>query len=338
MLTKEQLKKTWVLRTHLDDVAGRRFLITDNIRENHRKRYMKTNESEQLYSFATEYYGMTSDCYILYALCVLGVADMDTIRGFLTALAAKYPELRVSCESKAVIMERIRKMYKMGLVCKVMYDIEAEEGMNSECVSLCIAAPYANELVRQALSLVIPVNKGIELKRIDELAGWASGARIGVEIANNCNFVDYLHRYLRTKQIGTFYFPCELLVNADDVNYYIAVMVSYLRMDKEVQTPRMYAEMCAHRVNMIKNYLNCRTTKGVPIVVVAVRDNEDLNKITTYIHESNSMTGYYGNIYFTGEGIINHEGVDFKNSFLQMVIDSESEAGYEITHAEPIFV
>lgn len=342
-MTGEQMKKTVFIRERLDDVKNRHYVVTDSTKRDYKKRYQNVEESKQLYSFAVDYYGMTSDCYILYALCHLGVADYKTIHLFLKALASTYKDLRMAVEEEGLIVERLRVLYKMGLVCRFSYDLELTEvkdvSFNKiETVALYVAAPRANDIVRQSLRLVLPENKCVEMKQLTEIVGWACAARVGAEIASGATkFVDYLQRYIRTKQLGTAYFPSEVLTEVEGTRYYTAVLDCYIGMDKEIQTPRMYAEYCGRKIDTIKNYINCRTTKGVASVVVAVRDNADLNELASMIAESGALKGLLGNVYFTGEGPL-ISGLNIRDCFLQMEETTLNEKGYNIFQSEPAFL
>lgn len=340
-MTNEQLQKTVLIRELLDGAKNRHYVVDKSVMESYVKRYVNLEESKQLYNFAIDHYGMTSDCYILYALCLLGVADNKTIYRFLCALSSKYKELQISFGEEGFVVERMRILYKNGLICRFIYD--APKGINDEknqkeTVALFVAAPKAHDIVRQALRLVLPENKGVEFKHISEIAGWACGARVGVEIAyRSSHFVDYLQRHLKTRQLGSVFFPCEVLTEVNGVKYYISILDCYLGMNGEIQTPRMYAEYCGRKIDTIKNYINCRTTKGVPIVVCAVRDNSDLNEMATKICQTGALNGMYENVYFTGEGPL-ISGLEAKDCFLQMKENSLSEKGYELFHAEPVFL
>lgn len=340
-MTNEQMKKTVLLRELLDGAKNRHYTTDTNVKENYTKRYFQTEESKQLFAFATDHLGMTSDCYILYALCHLGVADNKTIYRFLCALSNKYKELRIAISEEGFVVDRMRVLFKMGLVMRFVY--EAPKGENDdvykrETVALYTAAPLANDIVRQALRLVMPENKCVEMKPISEIAGWACGARVCTEIANGTvGFVDYLQRYLKTRQLGSVFFPGEVLTEVNGTRYYVAVLDCYLGYDAEIQTPRMYAEYCGRKIDTIKNYINCRTTKGVPIVVCAVRDNADLNEMASKIKQTGALNGIYEHVYFTGEGPL-ISGLDIKDCFLQMKETTANERGYELFQAEPVFL
>ncbi len=339
-MTNEQLKKTVYVRELLDAANRRHYWVDENARMTYKKKYVDVDSNKQLYSFATDNYGMTSDCYILYALCHLGVADNKTIYKFLCNLADKYKELQISVESEKVVIERMRVLHKMGFVCRFIYDAPKGDAKDviPETVALFTASSRANDLVRQALRLVLPENKFVEAKNIAEIAGWACGARVGVEIAGAATkFVDYLQRYLKTKQLGSAFFPCEVLTEVDGIKYYTAILDCYIGMDKGVQTPRMYAEYCGRKIDTIKNYINCRTNKGVASVVVAVRDNSDLNEIASLIAQSGTLSGLLENVYFTGEGPM-ISGLNIKDCFLQMEETTLSERGYNIFQSEPKFL
>ena len=138
--------------------------------------------------------------------------------------------------------------------------------------------------------------------------------------------------------MGALFFSCEWKAVVNDVRYYVAFMPSYLEYDKSYMTERDYDSVCANVLNMIRNYLNCRTQKGVPCVVITVRDNNDLNNLAFNIMASGAMDAMLDNIFFTGEGILKAPGCDGKRAFLKIVKDSSRSEGYDICAAEVPFL
>jgi len=49
------------------------------------------------------------------------------------------------------------------------------------------------------------------------------------------------------------------------------------------------------------------------------------------------LNDYLSYIYFTGEGAFRSTG-NIRNCFLQVILDSKSDKGYEIVSADPIFM
>ena len=338
-MTEEMLKKTYLVRKGLDR-ENRHFVYTDDIEQTYTKVFNYVSADVKMLDFAREEIGMISDCYILYAVAHLGVAEVDTIMCFLKALCKKYPDLSIICDDKNVIRDRLRLLHRKGYLFKHRYNtVNTTKGEEQkETVSLYSLSEDANNLVKQRLQKRVSMNSLIQMKPIKELIGWSCAGLVGSMIASNSvGFENYLERVLRTKQLGTVYMPCELKIVDGEDSYYIAVVSSYLGINKQYQTDMDYAEWCAFKINTIKNYLNCRTTKGVSYVVVAVEDNADLNEITQMIHNSRFLEEYYERILFTGEGAV-RDFLPVKDAFLSMRKESSSERGYELIQCDVPFI
>lgn len=333
-------KETYLVRSALES-PSKHFVYEKSIDENYRKFFKYVTQDQQLLAFAMDNCCMTSDCYILYAIAHLGVADKESISLFLEALATKYPELNVVYKkARDGIKDRLRALANMGFIFRYQYDVNVKQGaaMVEDTVGLFTLVDTGYDIVKQRLQKRLVVNSAIQYKPMSELIGWAAAAYVGASIASaSTGFVDYLERVLRTKQLGAVYMPAEVKTCVDGVNYYTAVVSSYLYRNEMAQTENDFAEYCAFKINTIKNYICCRTTKGVPVVVVTVADNADLMEITSLIYKTGILNPYLEQVYFTGEGIVKERN-NMKHSFLRMVIDTNEEMGYKLIYSAAPFI
>lgn len=338
-MNKELAKETYTKRVQLDNKACR-FVYNEEIEMTYARYFNYTDPDTKLLSLAKDEAGIISDCYILYAIAHLGVCDKNTISMFLEALQKIEPSLNIiSGKNEYGIGERLRLLEKRGYIFKLKYNVD-NHGIDvpdsTDMVSFFTTTESGYELVKQRLQKRLTINKLIQAKPINELIGWAAAAMVGAYIACHSRFEDYLERVLRTKQLGSVYLPCELKVNAYGEKYYIALVSAFLYRNKHSQTENDFNEYCAYKLNVMKNYLACRTQKGQAVVVCAVADNADLNKMVGLIYQTDILGPYLEQIYFTGEGIIK----SFENPidcFLQMRL-TDTEEGYEIMSAKPAFL
>lgn len=323
--------------------SNKRVLVcNDDIVLHHRKVFTYVRDDERLISFAQDRTAMYSDCYILYAIAFMGVATKESISLFLQALSRKYPELAIICQKTKDSMEgRLHNLANLGYVFMYRYTIQAmgDTGeIKEQAVSLYTVVDAAFDIVRQRLQKRLSINMAIQYKPLDELIGWASAAYVGACIAQSAGFTGYLERVLRTKMLGSTYLPFELKNVVEGTSYYIAVINSFLQQNKLTQTDTDYLDYCAFKLNTIKNYLAVRTTKGVAIVCVALRDKEDLAQIGRLIYQAEILRPYLEQIFFTGEGIIRERGGDATRAFLRLVIDDYTQEGYHFEYVNPIFM
>jgi len=340
MTARELLKRTVLVRTALGS-NNRHYVYKPSVDEGYIKKFNYVQHDIKVLQFANDEMGLISDCFILYALAHLGIADKESISLFIRALSKKNPDLSLAAHDNMEAMDtRIRAMMKCGLLFNIRYEALVEypdRGVATDIVSLFTLNDDAYNIMKQKTQRRISVNSWIAAKSMNELIGWAAAGYIGVHIAQNDAFVDYLDRVLRTKMLGSVYLPCELLTCIGDDRFYVAIISAYLFRDKRMQTKRDYQDICAFKLNTIKNYLSVRTTKGMAILVIAVSDNTDLMEITQMIVRNQFLNDYLSYIYFTGEGAFRSSG-NIRNCFLQVILDSKSDKGYEIVSADPIFM
>lgn len=338
-MANELMKKTYELRERLDS-EERHYVFNDEMKMTFEKRFEVVSSDMKLMALATDHVGMVSDCYILYAIGHLGLADKESILEFLKALARKYNDLHVVASDKAILLERIRALHNVGFVYKMRYHLQRNKDgkVERETITFYSLSEDGYGLVNQCLQKRMTINKFIQNKPLQEKVGWLCAAYVGSRIANTNSFVDYLDRRFKTTMLGSVYLPCEVLTKVGENSYYVAVMSSFLAMNESFQTPRDFVDFCAFKINTMRNYLCCRTKKGTPIIVVAVADNADLNEIASYIYNAGTLEEFYDQIYFTGEGPLSVAGKNICDCFLQIYRDSSNERGYNLRYAAPSFL
>lgn len=315
-------------------------LCNDEILFRYKKIFKYVREDERLISYSQDRTAMYSDCYILYAIAVMGVCTKDSISLFLRALAVKYPELAIVYEKSKDSMEgRLHNLTNLGYVFEYRYEIEAKGDcgdVKMQAVTLYTIVDAGFHIVRQRLQKKVAINTAIQYKPFEELVGWAAAAYVGASIAQSDGFTDYLERVLRTREVGSVFLPVEVKNVVNGIAYYIAVISSFLKKNSLIQTDNDYIEFCSFKLNVIKNYLAMRTQKGVAVVCIAVRDVDDLYEIGRLINKVPSLGQYIGQIFFTGEGIIKECGGNAK--FLRLIADGNEEKGYRFEYIKPTFM
>lgn len=320
------------------DIPERHLLAAENVKESVKKEFRYVNSDMKLLEIAQSDVGFISDCFILYAVCHFGVATRENIQLFLEALHKKFPDLSISQDGLEM---RLRKLYKSGYIFRISYILPVQ----NEKKEVCLYTPSedAHNLVQQTLQKKVPLNCMIQAKPITELIGWACAAYAGACIAQNSAFLEFTERTLHTKQIGSVYLPSEIKTRVDGEFYYVGVIASFTRhFDSTYQTPLDYEKNCVRKVNIINNYLNCRTQKGTAVVVAVVEDKEDLRRLTSHIYAAYKKTGLFRNalqrIFFTGEGILREHLGNALHAFLGMKEDPEKESGYVLTAVSADFL
>lgn len=336
-MTEQQIRETYFSRVLLD-CDSRLFYCDDEIKTTYTKGFNQVHPDIKMLQFANDKFGMTSDCYILYAIGHLGCATKDAIVEFLSAIAKKTPSLRI-LTTKEAINERIRYMYGLGLVMRFNYDAYVGKDRKKERMSLYVITDDGLTFVKQHLKKRCTLNAGFYAKHIRDLIGWGCAASLGAHLANlNAGFLEFSDGILRTKQMGALFFPCEWKAEVEGVRYYVSFMPSYLEFDKSYLTERDYDVCCMMAVNTIRNYINCRTQKGIPVVVIVVEDNKDLNNIALNIMASGALNEMLDHIFFTGEGAVKGYKENAKSAFYKLQLDATAKEGYSICACRAPFI
>ena len=118
-VTNEEAKRLYLVRKPLDVNSKKVFMYDTSMESTLNKEFNYTPADEQLIKLATDSLGMNSDCFILYAIGLLGVATKETIRLFLNAMHGKSPDLYIpdvsDCDSE-LLEERIRILKRNGYI------------------------------------------------------------------------------------------------------------------------------------------------------------------------------------------------------------------------------
>ena len=306
------------------DSSERAYLCTPLAVETRVASLTYMDSERKLLSLASNSTCMISDVFILYAIGHMGLCGLDAVCNFLRALSKKYPSMSIVYETESV-KERIRNLYRIGYIHRENYSIDIvkpEGDKERERMAIYSLMDDGYSMVSQKLHRNLANNRMIQAKPLHEVIGWAAAAHIGALVASKANLCDYLERVLRTKQVPSYFFPMEVKLEKDDVKYYTAVIPMFMEMHPEFETSEVYEDFCFMKYNAIKNYLVCRTTKGVAEVIVVVRDSEELFEVARTMVRYPQFSTLLDRIYFTGEGLVRAAGENVKKAFLQLSIES----------------
>lgn len=340
---KTNVKEVLTLRQGLG-VGKRRYIYNSDALDSYKKEFTYLNDDIKKLRFALDRVGAISDCYILYAVACLGVADVESVRMFLLAMHKKNLRLSIpDTNDHAVIRERMKTLTLNGFLFKHIY-VSAATDIDGSIVhintSLYTIAEDAQQLANQKLGKDIKVNKWIMAKPLYELQGWASSGYCMTYIAAHTKFVKFKQGIFNTKVMGTTIIPGILKCETPSYDEYIGFIPAFLHMEDNANTQEDYVDKCCKTVKTIRQYLyNMDLKKKVARAVVVVEDNADLNEIAKYIAGAHGeIEKDYDRIFFVGEGTFrNNSSGQIKNLFLRMIEDTTKD-GYGIIPAEPDFI
>lgn len=338
----ELAKATLLLRTNFNSTK-RRYIYSLETEETYDKKYTYVEPDRQLLRFANDYFGTFSDCFILYAVAVLGVADRKTIQLFLRNMKARNPDLYIEDPAnEANLKARISALEKCGFLFSIGYfykDYTDESNVKQMPVRLYTIGQEGMNFMNRKLQKRIAYNKWMQALSFNELLATAASAYVGAWMATTRYFREQLDGVFRNRSIGVYYLPAEMKFQRGEDRAYVAVVSSFLNFDKRIYSQQDYNQVCVNKINLIKSYLTNRTTKGIAYVVVTVHDNNDLLKMAKLILETGVLLEDLERIYFTSEGAMRCSD-EVNQSFLKMSTeyDENKELTFDFYYAEPDFM
>lgn len=344
---KDVVKKSVIPRKQLDSDI-RHFKFNEECSESWQKEFNYKNQDVKLLRFARDEIGMISDLFLLYAVAILGIADLDTIRSFLSTIKNNDVGGQIMDVSKKDLVKlRIKSLHANGLLFRYRYNVyalntEGENVVNE--ITLYTLEPDSQAFMNNKLAKRTVFRDWFAVKPMYELIGWAAAGYVATEVARKADFLEFKQGVFKTKAIGTVFNPCILKVNlktAPDSVTYIGFFSSFLHHDSKIHLTGDYEDICIRLVSSIKQYFFFRDQKkSIARAVVVCEDNADLVEITSWIHKMENVCHLkedYDRLYFTGEGIVKNSD-DISKCFLQMVEDTTEKRGYSIVSASPDFV
>lgn len=303
------------------DKPGCQYKYDPSYDQTMRKQYRYIDSSRKKFAYAQDECGGIFDCFILYSIAMLGIADRNSIRLFLRNLKKCYPDLHIAdMDNEEGLRARIRALLKYGYIFAISIAYQhGDENINVENRSTYYTIDKdAHDMMNRTLSKRVPYNKYLETMPVCRILGWASVSYAGACICNHSNYKAYLDGFFRSKMLGQYYFPSEIKF-FDGINlHYVGLIDAYLLQDKRTQSVEDFAEWQASKINAIKNYMAVRTTKGITEFIICVQDSDDLLKMGRLMIRTQILLDYLPNIYFTGEGILKSVS-HMEEAFLQMI-------------------
>ncbi len=350
MATKEELQRAVDMRVLLDSDV-RRYKYDSATGGTYKKEFKAVNRDTRLLSFAMDEIGAASDCYIMYAIIVLGVADLEGIRLFLKAMHAKHKDLSISDMSEKsidAIRSRLHQLAKLGFLFRHCYSVTCRNPkgeMSEDGVSLFTITNSAQSFVDNKLEKTTAVNEWIQAKPLYVLEGFAACAYISGRIAQNKGYIEHKQGVFKTAAIGVRSIANVLKMSKNDdpsVPVYVGFMYSFRHLNKATQTMDDYHDLCERLGFMMKQFLYCYDSKKrVTRLVIVVEHNADLVEVADIIVKNPNLLEDYDRIFFTGEGLIRNKAkddTDFRDCFLKMVKAPRTKAKYVFVPAEPDFI
>lgn len=333
-MTKEELKKTLAVQTSLDS-SSRKFVFSKGSQEGYEKKYIGIPNDVRLVRIAQDSVAMVSDCYIMYAVSMLRIADRYDIQRFLIKYSNANPKLAIPDVSDIdIVLRALKRLIGCGLLFRHNYPCWNANGDKFD-VALYSIDSNSQNLMNRVLNLRTTPIPWIQASRLVDLIGYACAAHIAAYLMNTSAFDEVLSAVLKSKYIGTFNIPVELQFRKNEEVFKVAIMNAYLIHEEQVQTKSAFVDSAIFKVNMIKNYIGIRQGNCLPRVVVAVHDTKDLSTIGALIKDSSILSDeLLPYVYFAGEGSIDTFG---QNGFLVMERD-DSELGYHFLAEMPDFI
>ena len=205
--------------------------------ENHLSAYTfdKDMEIEKKYNYV-DYEGKSlafingevnqiSDCFIIYAIAILGCAEPSVIAKFLTIYKKQNPSLLIPDFDKDNIKMRLNALKKHGFLFALNYIDNSVIGTTPEATrgsyhTLYTAGKDAVSFMNSRLHRQIKPNSWLYAKQNDELLGIAASAAVFVGFMGSPYFKSIESAIFRGRFTGTVRLDNEFVSQMEDQNYY----------------------------------------------------------------------------------------------------------------------
>ena len=286
---------------------------------------------------------MTSDCFILYAIAVLRCADFGTILDYLKLIKKRNEEFRLLPEfTVETLRSRLQALKKYGLLFNITYvdpTANVDNSQTDSIVSLYTVAKDAVGIMNSVLRRQIKPDTWLEQKPLDELIGIAAASAVLVKLAQRDTFQSTEQTIFKGRFSGVTWLDGEFISTCNSQLYYNGIFSVYLHRHQEFCSKRDYNRIIEQKLNVIRDYLNNRTTKGIPTALLVCESNDDMVRIAKAIIKSGAFdTEHLENIHFTSYSLIDGYGFSPRDWFLNVIEDSDKENGFSFILNEIKFV
>lgn len=326
------------------------YASNEHTAQTYEKSFKYMTEDERLLAFSQDRMGIFSDCFILYAVIYCGVATAEIVETFLQNYRGDNWDLSMIKTSDAkelhqAVVSRLQALYSFGFLFRYRYQVVGEVGgkLDNQNVSLYIANESAYMMVKQRLKKgKLLQNCAMAYKPIDELIGMSATSYVMGQFMSAGKDVELLDRVFRVRKgQQTFYLPCEYKassIRGDGTVFYVAGISGFWKWDKAIQTETDYLSWIASKIELIMQYLDNRTKKGIAVAVVVADDEEDLQNIADKLLRVDTMRSYLDRVFLTCEGVVRElkkDNLSMKNAFVRIVPETE---GYHLESVVPSFI
>lgn len=331
------------LKTQLNS-GIRRYVCSEKMKDTLEKEFKYLEQDIKLKRFAADEIGMVSDCYLLYAVACLGVADIESIAMFDTAVYGTDAGLHImDVNNSDYLRNRLEALMINGLLFKMKYVIDTfDEDGNPRVThnSFYIIEKDGLTFMNRVLSKRVVGQSWLVASNPYELIGNCAAGYVAGMLSRGGKFLEFKQGIFSTKAIGTVFIPSIVkleLSNGEPI--YVGVIDAFLHRYEITQTKGDYEDRCIFKVNTIKQYLYHRDSRdNYAAVVVTVEDNKDLNEIAYWIGRVGNLSDDYDRIFFTGEGIFRHNDIKKKKKLFLKMKELPGDKGIEFVPVEPEFL
>ncbi len=335
----ESKKQTVRLRQQLS-TGPRHFIYSPEARDDNVKTLVYLEPDIKLMKFARDNIGAISDCFILYAVTVLGVADIDAIRMFLYTHKASNGELFImDTTNPDNVRSRLKSLVQLGFMFKMMYTadtFDSEGNPVKDSVSLYMIENDGQTFMNQKLGKKTAVHKWLAAKPVFELIGWAAASYAACRVASEGHLIEFKQGVFQTKVSGITFIPAILKMRLDNGDEgHVGFFSAFFHHDTRMMTKGDYADFCLKLFNNIKQFIYFNEQKQrLCRVVIVVEDNADLVEIGEWFSKIDLLDDYLSEIFFIGEGIMKLNP-SINDKFLML---SKTPKGQQFVAVSPDFL
>ena len=274
--------------------------------ETYEKDYKYLDYAYKLKQLTDDTIGMISDLYIMYAIAVLRVGTIRDITAVIQRLRDTYKEenLLLPAADREVIKSCLHRLRHFGMVYQHGYVMEnGPKGKKHYAVySLDKENTY---LLNQALSKNIRGIPYLQVMPLYQIIGLAASGHSMAKLLTHKEFSRFGSCVASTKYMNDIQIPQEIVLkDAGGELTYVGFRSGYFQKVEGVMTTEDVQRNLHYELNLLRNYVDCRSKTGDVVVVITLDSVESYKAIKEMIEEYNFVDHILPQIYFTSFGLM----------------------------------
>ena len=307
-ITDAMVKRATMLLTYLrtEKKEENPYRYDELASQTYEKDYKYLDYAYKLKQLTDDTVGMISDLYIMYAISVLRAGTIWDISVIIQRLRDTYKEeeLLLPSADRDVIKSCLHRLERFGMVYQHGYVLE--NGPKGKKHYTIYSLDKENlSLLNQALSKNIRGIPYLQVMPLYQIIGLAASGHTMAKLLSHKQFERFGSCVASTKYMNDILMPHEIVLkDAEGERTYIGFRSGYFQKVEGVMTTEDVQRNLHYELNLLRNYVDCRSKTGDVVLVITLDGVESFEVIKEMIEEYNFVDHILPQIYFTSYGLM----------------------------------